>query len=209
MSHHGPPDSVPQHEPPDFVPPNYAPQQPYPQQGYPGYYAQPPFPQPGDPGTLDQPYYGIGFTAAVKRAFQKYARFDGRASRSEYWWYALFNTIIVVVLYGPAMVLLSISPSDAMGDMRTDTWQFAIFLVLIVLLGIFVLASIVPGISIQMRRLHDQDLTGWLVLVNLVPQAGGIISLILAAMPTKPSGAHYDRFDAGSSGGQPLGGRRI
>jgi len=179
-----------------------------PQGYYPGFQSQPSFQPPGDPGTLDLPYYGIGFTAAVKRAFQKYGRFDGRASRSEYWWYALFNTIVVVVLYVPAIVLLATSPTGATGDMRTDTWQFTIFIVLIVLLGIFVLVSIVPGVSIQMRRLHDQDLSGWLVLLNLIPQIGGIITAVLAAMPSKPSGARYDRVDAGAAGIQPLGGRR-
>ena len=90
-------------------------QQPYGQQGYgqQSYgqqgYGQNPYGQgyavpaygsqaTGDPGTLDLPYYGIGFIPAIKRAFSKYARFDGRASRGEYWWWVLFLAIVGIVL---------------------------------------------------------------------------------------------------------------
>ena len=48
---------------------------------------------------LDWPHYGIGFLPAVKRAFQKYATFSGRASRSEFWWWVLANAIVGTVLY--------------------------------------------------------------------------------------------------------------
>jgi len=46
------------------------------------------------PTALDMPYYGIGFIDAIKRGFRKYATFSGRASRSEYWWWALFTFIV-------------------------------------------------------------------------------------------------------------------
>lgn len=163
-----------------------------------------PFPPPGDPGTLDLPYYGIGFVGAIKRAFQKYARFDGRASRSEYWWYALFNFGVVMVLYVLGIVLGLATGSNVTsdgGNLGPAFWPFAVLIV------IFVLVSIVPGISITMRRLHDQDLSGWLVLLSLVPNVGSLVLMILALLPSKPSGARYDQFrSAGASrpaGNQP------
>ena len=54
---------------------------------------------------LDWPHYGIGFVPAVKRGFQKYATFTGRASRSEFWWWALANAIVGTVLYSLMFVL--------------------------------------------------------------------------------------------------------
>ena len=45
-----------------------------------------PTPQTGAEPPLEWPWYGIGFVAAVKRFFKKYATFNGRASRGEYWW---------------------------------------------------------------------------------------------------------------------------
>ena len=47
------------------------------------------------------------------------------------------------------------------------------------LLGLFVLGSFIPGLAVQVRRLHDQDLSGWLVLVNLVPYLGALVMLVL------------------------------
>ena len=58
---------------------------------------------PGNPGSstpqdpLDLPRYGAGFGEAVKRYFKKYATFSGRASRSEYWWIAVFNALVGIV----------------------------------------------------------------------------------------------------------------
>lgn len=165
-------------------------------------YAGPPFPPTGDPGTLDLPYYGIGFAGAVKRAFAKYARFDGRASRSEYWWYALFNVVVFLVLYIPA-IILGLATGDNVtsdgGDLGPAFWPFAVLIV------IFVLGSIVPGISITVRRLHDQDLSGWLALLALIPNIGSLILMILAIMPSKPYGARYDRFRSGAVRGPATG----
>ncbi|MBO0810656.1 MAG: DUF805 domain-containing protein [Microlunatus sp.] len=162
------------------------PHQPYEQRPY----AAAPFPPPGDPGTLDLPYYGIGFAAAVKRALVKYARFDGRASRSEYWWYALFNVIVLAVLYALAIGLglaTGENVTSAGGELGPAFWPFA------VLIMIFLLGSIIPGMSITMRRLHDQDLSGWLLLLAVIPEVGGLVLIILAILPSKPAGARYDR----------------
>lgn len=137
-------------------------------------------PASGDPGTLDLPYYGIGFTDAVKRAFQKYARFDGRASRSEYWWFALGLLVIELVLYIPFTI----------GAAAEST---ALVVISGLLLGVFVLAVIVPAISVGVRRLHDAGFTGWLYLLALIPGCGGIILLVFMVLPSKPEGAQYDR----------------
>jgi uncharacterized membrane protein YhaH (DUF805 family) len=60
--------------------------------------------------------------------------------------------------------------------------------------GIVLLGSIVPGIAIQVRRLHDANLSGGFWFLHFVPSVGALIVLILTILPSDPRGA---RFDAG------------
>lgn len=137
-------------------------------------------PVSGDPGTLDLPYYGIGFGDAVKRAFQKYTRFDGRASRSEYWWFYLGTSLIGLVLYIPMTI----------GAGAESTAMVAIFGLLLFVYGI---AIIIPSIAAAVRRLHDAGFSGWLFLLALVPCVS-LVLIVLLVMPSKPEGAKYDRI---------------
>ncbi len=196
---------------PGYPQPGYGDQPGYPQAGYgqPGYaadpYAQNPYPQ-GDayaqPGygawpaqqqggtpTLDQPWYGIGPVQAVKRAFQKYARFDGRASRSEYWWFTLATTLVGLVFLIPV----------AMVGQASDTGsQPPTSAIVMVVLGLLVfLALVVPSIAVSVRRLHDAGFSGLLYLINLVPYVGGLVMLVFMVLPSKPEGARFDRRPAG------------
>ena len=91
---------------------------------------------------------------------ERYAKFDGRAGRAEFWWFVLANFVVYVAL----LILAQIS---------------GIFMVLYFL---YALALIVPNIAVAIRRLHDTDKSGWLLLLVLVPLIGGIILLVLCAM---------------------------
>lgn len=133
---------------------------------------------------LDWPYYGIGFIDAVKRGFQKYATFTGRASRSEFWWWVLANSIIGIVLYVPTLVL-GVATQSRPGEFGAGGIVFG------VLLLIWGLAVIVPNIAVTVRRLHDAGYSGWFYLLNLIPSVGGIIVLVLCAMQTSPNAAQY------------------
>jgi len=86
--------------------------------------------------------------------------FEGRAGQGEYWWFTLANLVVFVVL----AVLSSIS---------------AIFSILYL---IFALAIIVPGLAVAVRRLHDTDKSGWMLLISLIPIVGFIIVLVFLAM---------------------------
>lgn len=91
----------------------------------------------------------MSFGTAIKTCFSKYADFSGRASRAEFWWWALFG----VVAY---LVALFVDP--------------VVFLVLI--LGMFL-----PTLAVSIRRLHDSDRSGWWYLLSFVP-FGGLILFI-------------------------------
>jgi uncharacterized membrane protein YhaH (DUF805 family) len=139
---------------------------------------------------LDQPLYGASFGQAVSRFFKKYATFTGRASRSEYWWIALLNVLVFLVLGILAGVLGSMGARvDEYGASQPGPllWFPGALIIL------YTLAVIIPSIALGIRRLHDANLAGWFILLNLIPSVGGIIMLVLTLLPSNPAGARFDR----------------
>ncbi len=153
----------------------------------------------GDPGTLDLPYYGIGFGGAVKRAFQKYARFDGRASRGEYWWFVLFSNLVYAGFFVLALIAALLSSGIDDGSVAA-----APIIVCGVLFLCYLLGTIVPTIAIGVRRLHDENQSGAMYLLCLIPYVGSLILLIIMAQPSSPFGVRYDRI--GTTAGTYPGG---
>ena len=97
---------------------------------------------------------------------KKYAVFDGRARRKEYWFFYLFYFIFMIGLMIIDGVTGSLSEDAGLG----------------LLSGIFVLAMIIPGIAVGIRRLHDTDRSGWWLLISLVPLIGGIWLIVLLVL---------------------------
>ena len=110
----------------------------------------------------------MGFGQAVSTCFSKYATFAGRARRSEYWWFFLFNIIVSIV----ATVI--------------DAALGTAFVALLV-----ALALIVPSIAVGVRRLHDTGRSGWWMLIGLVPLVGGIVLLVFFASDSTPETNDY------------------
>ena len=100
---------------------------------------------------------------------KKYAVFNGRARRKEYWYFVLFNFIINIVLSGID------SMTTGMG----------------LLPGIYTLAVLIPSIAVLVRRLHDTDRSGWWVLIGLIPIIGWIVLLIFVVQDGKPGKNQY------------------
>lgn len=160
-------------------------------------YSQPPAYQPpsqpeynagGEP-PLWAPWYGIGFGAAIRRFFKKYADFTGRASRGEYWWWTLAYAIVVIVLNIISRALGGGS-MNADGSMASPTGGSV---AISVIEGLFFLAIIVPTLAVTWRRLHDTNRSGaWWFLI-FIPIVGGIIVLIFTILGPKPEGQRFDR----------------
>ena len=93
---------------------------------------------------------------------QKYAVFDGRASRREFWLWLLIHLVVTIVI-----AVLSATVAEFFTVVAIIYW----------------LATIVPHLAVGARRLHDHNKSGWLQLINLVPFIGGIIVLILMVLP--------------------------
>jgi uncharacterized membrane protein YhaH (DUF805 family) len=137
------------------------------------------------------PLYGATFGQAFVRFWKKYARFDGRASRSEYWWWTLAAAIVGLVLSG---LVLGLGFSGATTDPETGRLVPGAGIILPAVIAIvWWLATIIPGIALTVRRLHDGNYSGWLYLLVLVPSIGGLIIFVFTLLGSNPQGARFDR----------------
>ncbi len=106
---------------------------------------------------------------------KKYAEFDGRASRKEYWFFMLFNILISAFL--------------ATIDFFSGTFSFETGVGL--LSGIYSLAVLIPGIAVTIRRLHDTDRSGWWLLIGLIPVIGGVMLFIFMVLDSTSGDNQY------------------
>lgn len=118
------------------------------------------------------------FSESVATCLAKYATFQGRATRSEYWWWALFTTVIGIAV-GFATGLVGGLLGGVFKDMGT------------VVSGLVGLALLIPSLAVLVRRLHDSGRSGWWFWISLVPVIGTIWLLILLVMPTEPATNRY------------------
>lgn len=117
------------------------------------------------------------FTGAIRSALSQYATFRGRASRAEFWWFALFvvlgNAVLFVVdglIVGP---VFGYRPFSLEGAQPAES--------------LFTLAVLIPGLAVGARRMHDTGRSGWWLLVNLVPVLGWLVYLYFAIQPGEPA----------------------
>ena len=100
-----------------------------------------------------RPAHMMGFSDAVQNVLMNnYANLDGRASRSEYWWFVLFNFIVNIVTFVIDLTLGSMITYD-MGYVGLIAF----------------LALLLPTVSVSVRRLHDIGKSGWWILLAIIP----------------------------------------
>jgi len=109
------------------------------------------------------------------QVLRKYAVFSGRASRKEYWVFALFNITFVVI----AIIL-----DNILGIAMTEVGYGPIY-------GLYALAMLIPALAVAVRRLHDVDKSGWMILIALIPIIGGIWLIVLLATDSNPEENQY------------------
>ena len=109
------------------------------------------------------------FTYFLRAISVRYFKFTGRARRREYWGYVLFSWLVTVMAFVVDIAIMASLSGMASGS---DAFFFPIFTTL------WVLYNIIPGISVTVRRLHDQDLSGWMYLLNFIPYIGWLIVLV-------------------------------
>jgi len=100
---------------------------------------------------------------------KRYADFQGRSRRKEYWMFQLGIVLVYV-----AFAVLSAILGAVAGETGT---MIASIPLLLLLLGI-----LVPALAVTVRRFHDQDKSGWMALLGLIPFVGGIIVLVFMCL---------------------------
>ncbi len=108
--------------------------------------------------------------------YRRYADFSGRSGRQEYWMFVLFTILVYLGL--AVLGLIAVLSMGGSGDFASNGSPPVAAILVIALAVIFVLGSIIPSIAVQVRRFHDQDKSGWFVLLSLIPYAGGLIIFI-------------------------------
>ena len=96
----------------------------------------------------------MNFVESIQTCYKKFFDFSGRASKSEYWWFQLYNAIIYVLTF------------IFQGD-------------LVLLFSILIIVNLIPVYAVGVRRIHDSDKSGWFVLISLIPLIGLYIFVLL------------------------------
>lgn len=104
---------------------------------------------------------------------KKYATFDGRASRSEYWYFFLFNALIELVLVA---IMYGIPIFAGIISFLLSVYSIVIFL---------------PSLAVGVRRLHDIGKSGWWYLIIFIPLIGAVILLVFAVLDSQPGSNTY------------------
>ena len=124
----------------------------------------------------------MSFTEAISSVFHNYAKFDGRARRSEYWYWTLFVMIINAVLYG----LTAVTTANSSSGGSSSGFSFVS-----VISMIWSLAILVPGLAVCWRRLHDIGKSGAYYFIILIPLVGPILIVVWFATDSQPGPNQY------------------
>jgi uncharacterized membrane protein YhaH (DUF805 family) len=109
------------------------------------------------------------------KCMKQYTDFGGRARRTEFWMFVLFNFIFAIV----ASIL-----DSAIGS--------KIGIIQIGVIGlIYSLAVLIPGLAVSVRRLHDIGKSGWMILINLIPFIGWVWFIVLMIKDSQPGENKY------------------
>lgn len=106
----------------------------------------------------------MSFTEAISDALSKYATFRGRSSRSAYWWFYLFN---ILILIAALLVDLALGTSG-------------------IIYGLVGLGLLLPNLAVAARRLHDSGHSAWWLLIGILPLIGAIVLLVFTLQRSEP-----------------------
>ncbi|MGB5598315.1 MAG: DUF805 domain-containing protein [Thiothrix litoralis] len=110
---------------------------------------------------------------------KNYAKFTGRGSRSEYWYYTLVNLIIFAIF----MILLNVAGASGVTELAMGA---------AILFLLYALATLIPSIAVAVRRLHDTGRSGWWMLLAVVPIAS-LVLLVFMVLDSQAGDNQYGK----------------
>lgn len=121
--------------------------------------------------TATAPAGPMGFGDAIATVFRKYAEFTGRATRPEFWWFALFSFLVSAALN--AFNVVTPEGVVALGSSLSGVWAIAV---------------LVPSLAVSVRRLRDAGRSWAELFWILLPIAGIIVLIVRFCEPSRPAG---------------------
>jgi uncharacterized membrane protein YhaH (DUF805 family) len=139
----------------------------------------------------------VGFGEAIKRAFAGWKDYSSRATVGEYWWFYLFQMLILIVPYVALLVLMAValpSPTYRNGVRQPaaepNTGALAALAIFGVLFFALALVFFLVHLPLAIRRLHDTDREGLWYLISFVP-FGGIVLIVFMVQAGTPGPNRY------------------
>lgn len=130
---------------------------------------------------------------------KRYADFQGRSRRKEYWMFTLLIALVMMALFVPIFALGMASSGSGDGSAFGVVGGLGMTVI-----AVFYLAILCPALAVQVRRFHDQDRSGWMILLGFIPYVGGLILLVFMCLegtrgpnrfgPDPKGRAHEDVF---------------
>ena len=145
----------------------------------------------------------MDFITSIKTGFRKYVDFNGRASRSEYWWWQLFLFIFTSILYTLSWAIYFIVAftgsileiSIPALTVFITICVYAIGFVLTIIEYTIPLVFLLPSLAVLVRRLHDAGYNGWWALLikilYLFCFTGLIVEIVFACLQSVPEENEY------------------
>lgn len=109
------------------------------------------------------------------QVLKKYATFEGRARRREYWFFQLFNVLAFIALLLVDGLTGTINKEAGVG----------------LLSGLYLLVTLIPSVAVTVRRLHDTDRSGWWLLIAFIPVLGDIALIVFACLDSQPGANRF------------------
>lgn len=135
--------------------------------------------------------------------FKRYADFSGRSQRQEYWMFYLLNWIVWGIC--GVLIIAGFPWSDMVNDVPGAQPNAALWAGLSLLI-IWILVTFIPNIAVVVRRLHDQNLTGWLffafVLGDLFMGMGWLARIVMMCIDGTPGPNEYGPDPKGRGAGE-------
>ncbi|HVD22115.1 MAG TPA: DUF805 domain-containing protein [Lapillicoccus sp.] len=125
----------------------------------------------------------MSFADAIRSVFSQYVGFTGRARRSEFWYWTLFQIILGII----ASIL-----DRAAFDRNNGAFS-----------AVVGLALLLPSLAVAVRRLHDSGRTGWWLLIGLIPVIGTIVLIIFYVQDSQGDNKYGPSPKGVSAGGAP------